>query len=533
MGDEILQVVGGLGLFLLGMSIMTEGLKSLADDRLRKILARSTSSPISGVFTGAITTAIIQSSSATTVAAVGLVHVGLLTFAQSLGVIFGANIGTTITGWMVALIGFKWKIDEIMLPIVFVGAMIRLFSQGKARLLGTSLAGFGLIFIGISALQEGMSAFQGVVTPDSFPADTLWGRVLLVLLGIIITVITQSSSAGVATALAAVHADAMTLHQAAAMVIGMNIGTTVTAVVATIGGNVQARRTGFAHVIFNVITGLVAFFLLTPYFWMLQQAWPDFATSDPELALVSFHTFFNVLGVILFVPLTGRFVELLEWLFPERGNPLAKRLDPGLLVTPELALQAVQATVNDILQTLLAELSRLLDKPRSSPGRKMLTEVDDALSKTRDYMDQLRFQPGESLSLDQLARTIHVLDHLYRIRIRMDESQRISRIRDDESLITMADLLATMLDQIMPAEPPYAEEIASAAQQINQNLKSDMRGYRIEILQRTAAGELSSQTALQRTDSARWIRRQGYHLWRIVDHLAESPHDRAEPPELS
>ncbi|PQO39109.1 Na/Pi cotransporter family protein [Blastopirellula marina] len=528
MGPEILQAVGGLGLFLLGMSLMTEGLKSLADDRLRQILARSTNSPISGVFTGAITTAIIQSSSATTVAAVGLVHVGLLTFAQALGVIFGANIGTTITGWMVALIGFKWKIGEIMLPLVLLGALIRLLAQGKLRWMGTSLAGFGLIFVGISALQDGMSAFQGVVTPDSFPSDTLWGRVLLVLLGVIITVITQSSSAGVATALAAVHADAMTLHQAAAMVIGMNIGTTATAIVATIGGNVQARRTGFAHVIFNVITGLVAFFLLTPYFWAMRELVPEFETAEPELALTSFHTFFNVLGVILFLPLTGKFVQLLEWMFPERGNPLAKRLDLSLLVTPDLALQAVQATNYDVLQTLLGELSQVIDQPDASPSASELADVDDALAKTREFLDRLRIQPEQAPSLGHLAQTIHVIDHLYRIRHRLDEAPRISRIRDDQSLETMADLLATLIDQVLQAELPYSAEVTSAAQQLNQDLKADMRGYRIEILQHTAAGELSSQTALQRTDSARWIRRQGYHLWRIVDHLSESPIERGE-----
>lgn len=528
MGTDILQTVGGLGIFLLGMSIMTEGLKSLADDRLRKLLARSTNSPVSGVFTGALTTALIQSSSATTVAAVGLVHVGLLTFAQSLGIIFGANIGTTITGWMVALIGFKWKIGDIILPLVFVGALIRLFTKGKLRWVGTSLAGFALIFIGISALQDGMSGFQGIVTPESFPADTIWGRILLVLLGVVITLITQSSSAGVATALAAVHADAMTLHQAAAMVIGMDIGTTATAAVATIGGNVQARRTGFAHVIYNCMTGLMAFFILTPYFWTLNQVLPSFATSDPEMALVSFHTFFNALGVVLIIPFTTKFAAMLEWLFPEQGNPLIKRLDPGLLTTPELALQAVQATVNDMLQTMLGELKRLLDKPESSPNVRELEAVDDALSKTREFMDRIRIQPDRSPSLDQLARTIHVLDHIYRIRIRMDEAKRISRIRDDQSLATMADLLATMIDQIRPAELPYSREVESASQQINQQLKTEMRRYRIEILQHTAAGELSSETALQRTDSARWIRRQGYHLWRIVDHLSDSPNDRGE-----
>lgn len=528
MGEELLQTVGGLGLFLLGMSIMTEGLKSVADDRLRKVLARSTKSPLSGVFTGAITTALIQSSSATTVAAIGLVHVGLLTFAQSLGIIFGANIGTTITGWMVALIGFKWKIGDIILPLVFVGALIRLFSKGKLRWMGTSLAGFALIFIGISALQNGMSGLQGIVTPDSFPADSIWGRVVLVLLGIAITLVTQSSSAGVATALAAVHTDAMTLHQAAAMVIGMDIGTTATAAVATIGGNVQARRTGFAHVIYNFMTGLMAFLMLTPYFWALGNVFPGFETSDPEMALVSFHTFFNIMGVILILPFTTKFATLLEWLFPEQGNPLVKRLDPGLLATPELALQAVQATLNDVLQLLASELHRVLDKSEASPNPSELAEIDDALLKTREYMDRLRIQPEQSLPLGRFTRTIHVLDHLYRIRHRMDEAQRISRIQDDPSLSAMAKLLSAMVDPILYGELPYSNDVESAAQQINQDLKAAMRGYRIETLQLTAAGEMSSKEAFQRTDSARWMRRQGYHLWRIVNHLADSPSDRAE-----
>ncbi len=241
----VIQAAGGLGLFLMGMSVMTEGLRALADEKLRSLLSRSTKSLGLAVCTGAFATAMVQSSSATTVAAVGFVHAGLLTFSQSLGIIFGANIGTTITGWMIALVGFKLQLGEIMLPIILVGALLRLSGSGRLKSAGTALAGFGLIFVGITALQNGMSEFQGLVTPDSFPPDTWLGRLLLILIGIVITVITQSSSAGVAAAITAISTGTITLHQGAAMVIGMNVGTTVTAAMATIGGNIQARRTGF------------------------------------------------------------------------------------------------------------------------------------------------------------------------------------------------------------------------------------------------------------------------------------------------
>ena len=334
----LIQAAGGLGLFLLGMSVMTDGLKSLADERLRSLLARSTKSPVSGVCTGAITTAILQSSSATTVAAVGFVHAGLLTFSEALGVIFGAYIGTTITGWLVALIGFKMQIGEVFLPLILFGVLLRLTGRKRARSFGTAVAGFGLIFVGISTLQSGMSGFEGIVTPDSFPPDTIAGRLLLMLIGAAITMVTQSSSAGVAAALTAVHAGTITLPQAAAMVIGMDVGTTVTAAIATIGGSTQARRTGFAHVIYNWLTAVGAFLILTPYLNLLDRMAPG---TTPEFAIVGFHTLFNTLGVIAILPFTHAFARFIERLFPDRGNPLAKRLDSSLLESPDFALQAV------------------------------------------------------------------------------------------------------------------------------------------------------------------------------------------------
>ena len=198
MRQAALEAIGGLGLFLIGMSVMTDGLRRLAGRGLRTVLRRFTRSPSSGAAVGATTTAIVQSSSATTVAAVGLVGAGAMTFAQSLGIIFGANLGTTVTGWLVLLFGFKVELGTLAFPIVFAGALGITFGRGRWTALGYALAGFGLLFIGIDLLQGGMAGLEGRLTPDSFPPDTWRGRLQLVGLGVLITLITQSSSAGVA-----------------------------------------------------------------------------------------------------------------------------------------------------------------------------------------------------------------------------------------------------------------------------------------------------------------------------------------------
>jgi len=161
---SVLTAIGGLGIFLLGMLVLTDGLKKLVGGRLQTFLARRTNSPLSGALSGAATTAVLQSSSATTVAAVGFVGAGLLSFNQALGIIFGANIGTTVTGWLVALIGFKLQIGLLLLPAVLLGVLLRLFARGWWRHAGFALAGFGLLFVGIDFLQQGMKALEGVIT---------------------------------------------------------------------------------------------------------------------------------------------------------------------------------------------------------------------------------------------------------------------------------------------------------------------------------------------------------------------------------
>ncbi len=532
MTSAIALAVGGLGLFLFGMSLMTGALRQLANDKLRSLLSRFVNSPTKGAITGACATALLQSSSATTVAAVGFVGAGLLEFSQALGVIFGANFGTTITGWLVALVGFKLSLGTALLPLILIGAFLRLTGGTRLEHIGTTLAGFGLIFVGIGLLQDGLVGLQGHITPEHFPNDTFGGRLLLVLLGLVITIVTQSSSAGVATALAAVHTNTISLNQAAAMVIGMDVGTTATAALATIGGNVQARRTGFAHVIYNTLTGIGAFLLLTPYMKSIEYLLPTARETDPELVLVGFHTFFNFLGVVGVLPLAGRFANLLIRIFPERGNPLTKQLDRSLLKNPAVAINAASQTLWEIAQAVVVELQKRLAKADSEPNLRQLDDAQAAINECNNYLQDLASRFEKPPQIAQYVASMHILDHLRRIEARVREHGRLSRSQEDAELRHMAKQLIAAAGVLTQAEFPLSPQPAQEIRATNRHLKLAMRDYRVQVMQQVSDSQLTTSVAIARMDTARSLRRIGYHIWRIAYHFAEpKPEARLQKEE--
>lgn len=216
MTDTVFQLLGGIGLFLMGMVLLTDGLKAVAGDALSAALVRFTGTPTKAFTSGALVTLMVQSSSATTVTLIGFVSAGLLTFPQAIGVVMGASLGTTGTGWVVSVLGLKISLGYYAMPLVGVGALMRLLTRGRGRSLGMALAGFGLIFIGIEALQTGMQGLAAVFDLARLPATGWWGHLLTMLIGALMTVVMQSSSAAVATTPTALHADAVNFDQAAA-----------------------------------------------------------------------------------------------------------------------------------------------------------------------------------------------------------------------------------------------------------------------------------------------------------------------------
>jgi phosphate:Na+ symporter len=518
-----MQASGGLGLFLLGMIVMTDGLRALAGSAMRAVLIRFTRSPISGAMTGAASTAILQSSSATTVAAVGFVGAGLITFPESLGIIFGANIGTTLKGWIIALFGFKFPLGTMVLPVILLGAILRLFGRGKAANVGYALAGFGLIFVGITLMQQGMGGLADIITPETLPPDTLVGRLQLVAFGILITIITQYSSAGVAATLTALFAGAINFEQAAALVIGMDVGTTVTAVMATIGGSVAARRTGLSHVIYNLFTACGALILITPYTLLWENISPGALAANAEIALVAFHTSFNTLGAIVILPFTGRFAHLIEKLVPEKKPSYTGRLGEGLLEQPKLALTAVQASIHDEFLALLRHVNAILGD--NVMGRRAdLTELQEALDETHAYIDRIHLHETKGAEWERMLGIVHTLDHMQRLHERCEEEEdRAITARDSLELSDYSRSLVETINGIFnDIETKSWTDASQRAAKTAAYIHDQVEPLREAIMAKIARDEIHVPEGTVRLEAIRWLKRVSKHIARVMQHYSEA-----------
>jgi len=356
--DILFSFIGGLGLFLFGLRFMSDALQSVAGDKMRTILEQGTRTPIRGVFTGAMVTALIQSSSATTVLTVGLVNAELLTLRQAIGVVMGANIGTTLTAY---LIGFNLK--EYALPILGIGAIIFMFSKNKKhQLIGQAIFGFGVLFYGLTVMGTGMKPLKDLPYFINLMTSIETNSELGVIIGMLFTFIVQSSSATIGVLQELAYQGAVTYHQAVPILFGDNIGTTVTALLAAIGASVAARRTALTHFIFN-ITGTLIFLplfmagifekivvLFTNYLFILI---PGFAgswdTLNIKLQLAQTHAVFNISNTLIQLPMVAVLAFIVTKLVPDsKGEKLSETryIDKRFLNNPAFALsQATRETL--------------------------------------------------------------------------------------------------------------------------------------------------------------------------------------------
>lgn len=340
----VASFAGGLGFFLLGMHQLTEGLKLAAGGALRRILESSTSTRLRALAAGAGMTALVQSSSAVTVATLGFVNAGLLDLRSAVWVVFGSNVGTTATGWLVTLSGVDIDLEAAALPIVGVGTLLQLTGPTKRRgAVGRAIAGLGLFFVGVGFLQESFADLAASVDLSVLRVEGIGGRVLLFLVGVGLTTAMQSSSAAIAVTLTAAAAGALDVAGACTVVIGANVGTTSTALFGAIGATPDARRTALAHTAFNLVAGVVAFATLPLLLRLL--VWLDRWAPGEGIAVTValFHTVFNLLGVLAMWPIAGRLVRWLEARFVSadavEGAPA--HLDAPSLAIPHVALAAL------------------------------------------------------------------------------------------------------------------------------------------------------------------------------------------------
>ena len=363
---QVFTLLGALGMFLYGMNLMSSGLQKAAGERLRGFLSAMTSNPLKGVLTGMGITAVIQSSSATTVMVVSFVNAGLLTLVQAIGVIMGANIGTTITAWMVAFLGFKADISILAIPLMLFGFLFSNSKKDQRKNIGELIVGFCLLFLGLSFMKESVPDLRQ--TPEVLEFVSTWsahgfGSVLLFLLfGTILTLVLQSSSATMAITLIMLSMGWIPFGMACAMVLGENIGTTITANIAASIGNTQAKRAAMSHTIFNVFGVLWALILFNPFlrlvgviteklFGLPNPAAEGFSVPGPTspegtaalYGLSMLHTLFNMTNTLILVWFTGLIGKAVSWIIrtPENQEKEVFRLkyiSAGPLATPELAV---------------------------------------------------------------------------------------------------------------------------------------------------------------------------------------------------
>lgn len=324
--SQIGSIIGGLGLMLLGMRMMTLGLKEAAGPSLKQMLAQWTGTRLRGVCSGTIITFLVQSSSAVSIATIGFVNAGLMNLNQAIHILYGANIGTTFTGWLVVFVGFKLDIKLIMLPLIGLGVGLRmLLASKRSGMFGEALAGFGVFFLGIEFLTNTFNHLANNFQLQT--VDTGFSEIMIFFsIGVVLTVLMESSSAVIAMILASVNAGMISLNIAAALIIGANVGTTSTAALAMIGASANAKRAAVGQIIFNLFTGLVALIALSPLLAVASFFGKALGTA---VILVFFDTLFNILGVVLIWPLTSKLVEILEkcFLAKDGENVQAQYLD--------------------------------------------------------------------------------------------------------------------------------------------------------------------------------------------------------------
>ena len=499
---QIFTLLGALGMFLYGMNLMSSGLQKAAGDKLRGFLSAMTSNPFKGVLTGLGITSIIQSSSATTVMVVSFVNAGLLTLTQAIGVIMGANIGTTVTAWMVAFLGFKADISILAIPLMLFGFLFSNSKKNKHQNIGELIVGFSLLFLGLSFMKESVPDLRE--TPQVLEFVSNWssygfGSVLLFLaFGTILTLVLQSSSATMAITLIMLSMGWIPFHMACAMVLGENIGTTITANIAAAVGNTQAKRAAMSHTIFNLFGVIWALILFKPFtalvgkvielFGLPNPAAVGFAVVEGDMGsstaalygLSMLHTMFNTINTLLLVWFIKYIEKAVVWIIKPKNQEAEpfrlKYISAGPLATPELA--AAQA-FDEIVH--FAEISRNglgYAKQAIAADAKHFDEFREKLVKYEEISDRIEYEIAAFLN------GVSAGDISEATRVKIKAMYKI--IGELESLGDSGEAISRMLSRRNEHKKSFD---AATIEKINMMIAKVDSAYEVMIANLTAAHE--------------------------------------------
>ncbi|WP_067984725.1 Na/Pi cotransporter family protein [Neptuniibacter pectenicola] len=484
------DLAGGVGLFLLGMHLMTTGMQQAAGHGLKKALQAATGSPLKGLASGILITAIVQSSSAVTIATIGFVNASLLKLRQSIAVIYGCNIGTTMTGWLVALIGFQVKISAFALPMVAIGMLLKLIGgDRKVSHLGMALAGFGLFFIGLDYLKNAFDGLDSYLPLDQM-TDSALGLILCVLAGFILTLLMQSSSAAMAITLSLTAAGSIPIASAGALVIGANLGTTSTAILSVIGATSNAKRIAAAHVIFNLITGLIGVVLLVLLAGIINN---DLKNLNLVILLAAFHTLFNLIGVAILWPFTNHLEQFLNRRFcsqEERfGQP--RFLDKTILASPALAVEAMKNELSRV-SVLTSKMAKAAVSAELSETAKLTTSMHS--------VHELNEQIGEyNQKIAQNNLTTEISEIL-------PSAMRITRYYSE----------IARLSALIPQYYEYIEQLS------DRSIREQVHSYQHSTIELIDSCKIADNSCISGIDSRKLIKRLEHKYQTIKSLILES-----------
>src|SRR5262245_2589129 len=511
----VVKLLGGLGMFLLGIHHLTEGLKGLAGDSLRRALQQVVSGRFSAVSAGVVFTALIQSSTAATLTVIGFVSAGLVTFPQAVGVIVGATLGTTTTPWMVAFFGFRVSISAGALPLLGVGAFLWLITKGKLRSFGAILAGFGLLFTGIAYLQTGMEGIEWNL--DDIAGHGPAAMWILAGIGVAMTIVMQSLSAAAATTLVALHAGSLTFEQGCAMIVGQSVGSAATTALVAIGGNLAVRRSALAHVTFSTLVALLGMVFLGPL--SAAADWVGARLDDPDgvLALAAFSSIFKLAGIVVFYPWLDRFSQFIVRISGKGSESPVSRLSPiladaGGAVALEAAWRAVLDLARgavDAFQRRLANQSVQYDPP-----------VQD-VQQVEHFLESLPLETTDLATIGpRLVRLSHAIDHLSELHADLQQVPAgTGGWQPPAGFGGGASALRAWLDA---TQDPGVEIDATVFQRIEEaskQLNAERKTGREQILEDIALQRIPTAVARSCLDALVWADAGLYHAWRLIDSL--------------
>ncbi len=534
--ESIFTLIGGLALFLLGINYFSESLKKLSSHQIKLILEKVTASPLSGTLIGLAVTALIQSSSATTVLTVGFVNSGLMNLSQAIGIVYGANIGTTVTAQIMA-----FNIADYALPILSIGIFVMIFAKKDLpKNIATLMVGFGMLFFGMLMMKNAIMPFKNSPLLSDIFVKFSSHPILGVLAGMFITMIIQSSSATVGLTLALIQAGLLTIDSAIPIILGDNIGTCITAALAAIGGNISAKRVAAAHFGFNIIGTIWALILLVPY-KNLVILFTKYVTltTDPVRQAANAHTLFNLTNTILFLPFTKYYTKFIEFLFKgkiEKNEYSTIYLEKSLLKSPFIALEAIVKELNRGLSISHKGLEQFKNW-LNSKNQKVNLEI---LIKNEKILDIIQYEityyitlmanseAGEKVAI-AIPKLLHATNDLERIGDHQQNLFNISKRHTSLSIIlpaNLSDKLVVIIDKILEFIDFISDKLENnleidlvTSHQYESQINSLRNGFQDDYYPLIQEFKNNSSISTVLYDYVLNLEKIGDHLMNISEHL--------------